>query len=315
MSFTIGSISDARIDGTDAYDLLLFALTGESRGWFFPERFRESAAPAWAIVRRNEQLANDGLEGEIAQRLPRVVQLSGEVFESQLATFLARVPGDVRIFVDVSCMTRSDMGRVFSALLASSSFDRARIKLVVGYSIAKFCEPQSELGLNEDIRPINAAFAGWPDNAVSATALIIGLGYELGKADGACEYFDAGENWVFFPESPIVEYDRLVAKNNRQILDRAERQKRVFRYRVDQPAAALSQLAALVADQVGLVNPVVLPFGPKIFFALSLVVAAAYRDVGVWHATGDTDLPSQDHFPSDHACAFEVELVANRDVG
>jgi hypothetical protein len=309
MSFAIGSIADTSVDGTGAYDLLLFALTGESRGWCLPERFRENTAPAWAIVRQNDSLVREGLVEEISQRFPGVVQLTGEAFEQQLSTFLSRVPGDIKVFVDVSCMTRSDMGRVFGALLAPSSFQRARLKLVVGYSIAEFSEPPEELSLNEDIRPINASFAGWPDNAVSATALIVGLGYEPGKADGACEYFDAGENWVFFPESPIPSYDEVVSRNNRQLLERAERQSRVFRYRVDKPGAALSQLASLVADQVGLVNPVVLPFGPKIFFAISLVVAAAYRDVGVWHATGDTDLPAKDHLPSEYASAFEVELI------
>lgn len=55
-------------------------------------------------------------------------------------------------------------------------------------------------------------------------------------------------------------------------------------------------------------NPVLLPFGPKIFFAISLLVASVYREVGVWHVTGDSELPDFQHVPSAHIPAFRVEL-------
>ena len=55
---------------------------------------------------------------------------------------------------------------------------------------------------------------GRPTNATASTSLIVGLGYERDKASGACEYFDAGETWVFVPQSSIGDYESTVVKNS-----------------------------------------------------------------------------------------------------
>lgn len=85
---------------------------------------------------------------------------------------------------------------------------------------------------------------------------------------------------------------------------------RAINYRVDEPSQAFGQLAAMVTSILPRMNPVLLPFGPKIFFALSLLMAAVYREVGVWHVTGDADLPDTAHAASDHIVSLQVEVSA-----
>lgn len=137
---------------------------------------------------------------------------------------------------------------------------------------------------------------------------MVGLGYEKNKASGACEYFDAGETWVFVPQSAVGAYEAAVVGNNEDLLARARRRDHVTAYCVERPTETFGLLAGTVSRVVPKMNPVLLPFGPKVFFALSLLVAAVYREAGVWHVTGDSNLPDTPHQPSIHVSAFRVKL-------
>jgi hypothetical protein len=210
------------------------------------------------------------------------------------------------VFIDVSCMPRPVMASAFEAVFAASA-DRT-LRLDVGYVLAEYEEPPATLPPNEDIRPINNWFAGWPSDATAPTVLVVGLGYERAKAEGACEFFDASETWVFEPRSPIKAYDRAVVENNQAMLERARRREKAIPYRVDRPSEMFSQLATVVSSVLPRANPVLLPFGPKIFFAVSLLVAAAYEEAGVWHVTGDADIPTVGGLASDYIIALRVNL-------
>jgi len=198
------------------------------------------------------------------------------------------------------------MATAFQAILDAG--DRKMVRMDVLYVLAEYTPPPTQLPPNEDIRPINDWFAGWPTNATASTSLVVGLGYERDKASGACEYFDASETWVFVPQSAIEDYQAAVEGNNEVLLARARRRDLSATYRVERPTETFGLLASTISRIVPEMNPVLLPFGPKIFFALSLLVASVYREAGVWHVTGDSELPDVPHAPSTHAPAFRVEL-------
>jgi len=211
-----------------------------------------------------------------------------------------------RIAIDISCMSRPTMAAAFQAVLESA--EQRPVLMDVLYVVAEFTAPPNVLPPNEDIRPISDWFAGWPTNATASTSLVVGLGYERDKASGASEYFDASETWVFVPQSSIGAYEAAVVGNNEDLLARARRRDHVTIYRVERPTETFGLLAGAVSRIVPKMNPVLLPFGPKVFFALSLLVAAIYREAGVWHVTGDSNLPDTPHQPSSHVSAFRVEL-------
>src|SRR5690606_21259442 len=139
---------------------------------------------------------------------------------------------------------------------------------------------------NEDICPVSSFFAGWPNNASATTSLIIGLGYEREKAEGACEYFDASDAWLFTPKSPITQYDEEVYINNKALIERLNRKNRILNYSVCAPAATFGELVSLILETSPKFNIVILPFGPKIFYMLSLIAATVYREIGIWNVTG-----------------------------
>jgi len=67
-------------------------------------------------------------------------------------------------------------------------------------------------------------------------------------------------------------------------------------------------LVSVASNMVTRFNPVILPFGPKIFFALSLIVAEMYNEIGIWYVTGDMTSNYQKFEASDHIIAFQIEL-------
>lgn len=301
---TVRRMYDIKAEDSRGADLFIFGRTKEPRGQHMLSVVGGHGHARWEI-RQTEP------------GLPDTASVSGAVVDvgvDQLGTTLAKwietcgikAP---RIAIDISCMSRPTMAAAFQAVLESA--EQRPVWLDVLYVVAEFTSPPDFLPPNEDIRPINDWFAGWPTNATASTSLVVGLGYERDKASGASEYFDAGETWVFVPQSAIGAYEEAVIGNNADLLARAKRRDHVTNYRVECPTEAFGLLAGAVSRIVPKMNPVLLPFGPKVFFALSLLVAAIYREAGVWHVTGDSKLPDTPHQPSPHVSAFRVELGRN----
>ncbi|WP_313457147.1 hypothetical protein [Stenotrophomonas sp.] len=310
MRVSVDSVYDEGQVDFSKFDLVILSITGESRGWLVSDKIRGTNAQVWALARRNENLTSINLEMEIERRIPSAAIVLAQSFASTLSAFMANAPQSIRIFIDVSCMTRKDMALAFDEIFSTERDDVRSITVSLGYVISKFVPPESLGCHNEDIRPISPRFAGWPSDPYAPTSVVMGLGYEAAKAEGANEYFDAQETWVFFPRSPIKEFDDEVLKNNKQMVDRASRESKLVYYPVDKPMESFFYLNSLVQDLTERSNLLILPFGPKIFAAIAMLVAIANPSVGVWHATGDTDLPADDHEASDHFVTMEVTFSA-----
>lgn len=298
---TVRRMYDIGVEEARGADLFIFGRTKEPRGQHMVSTVGIQSTTRWEI-RQSEPGVSYGAvtNGD-----------STDIGVDQLGATLAKwieISGitSPRIAMDISCMSRPTMAAAFQAVLQAA--EQRSVWMDVLYVVAEFTAPPDLLPPNEDIRPINDWFAGWPTNATASTSLVVGLGYEKNKASGACEYFDAGETWVFVPQSAIGAYEAAVVSNNEELLARARRRDHVTTYCVERPSETFGLLAGTVSRVVPKMNPVLLPFGPKVFFALSLLVAAVYREAGVWHVTGDSNLPEKPHQPSSHVSAFRVEL-------
>lgn len=296
-----------------SFDLVVLAITGESRAWHVADKLHGVGAKVWALARKNEHLTTNELNDEISLRVPSASVVLAQSFASTLSAFLNSSKGKVRIFIDVSCMTRKDMAVAVDEIFSADRKHLDGISITLGYVISKFTPPAVAGCHNEDIKPLSPRFAGWPSDPYAPTSIVLGLGYEAAKAEGANEYFDAQETWVFFPQSPIVDFDLEVEKNNRQMVSRARRETRLISYPVERPLETFFYLKSLVQDLSQRSNLLILPFGPKIFAAISLIVAVLNPSVGVWHATGDTDLPVDDHEASEHFVALEVDFLIGKE--
>lgn len=298
---TVLQMLDIAPDEARSADLFIYGHTLDPRGLYMLSTVGPSAAQRWEI-RQVENNVKDLRNSDSCT----AIEIGVEFLPSALGTWIANFEGKPRIAIDISCMPRPTMAAVFQAIFEAG--DRKMVRLDVLYVLAEYTPPPAQLPPNEDICPINDWFAGWPTNATASTSLVVGLGYERDKASGACEYFDANETWVFVPQSSILDYQSTVEANNEVLLARALRRDLAATYHVERPTETFGLLASKVSQIVSKMNPVLLPFGPKIFFALCLLVASVYREAGVWHVTGDSDLPDVPHVASAHTPAFRVEL-------
>lgn len=213
--------------------------------------------------------------------------------------------GAASIFVDVSCLSRQQMGAIFSEIkrLARSG----PVDLQIGYSLAHYVKPTAQWSSSiRRIAPVNDEFAGWtaaPDNPIE---LIVALGYEKGKAIGAAEYLEPGDTWLFVPTSPEEKYLEEVQEQNKDLLQ--ELNDKQMQYGVMEPVDAYHSLLSLVRGTRRTARPILLPFGPKVFFALSLLVAMIVEEAAVWFVDGENTSSTDQGQPSPHAVILSCRI-------
>jgi len=209
------------------------------------------------------------------------------------------------IHIDVSCLSRAAIGRLFAEIKNVSA--KKPVDLSVYYSLACFSPPPEEwAGQNRTVEPLNHTFSGWTSAPDLPVNVIVGLGYEKGKALGAVEYLEPHERWVLIPNSPETKYLEKVTQHNIELM-KGEYVKRLM-YEVLRPADTFLSLHSLLSGLSATSRPVLFPFGPKIFFATSLVVAMSMENVSVWHVPGEHDDELSGREPSPYAAIFRCRI-------
>lgn len=228
----------------------------------------------------------------------QVEQLSCSSACETVRTLARDTNGVASILIDLSCLARQHIGALFAAV--KDLANDGPVELQIAYSLARFVKPPVHWSTAiRRIAPVNSEFAGWtalPDNPVE---LVIALGYEKGKAIGAAEYLEPGDTWLFVPTSPEEKYLREVQVQNKELL--LERKTRQLEYEVLSPVDAYHTLLSLVRGMRNVARPILLPFGPKIFFGLSLLVAMVIDEAAVWFVDGENTSSSDMSQPSLHS--------------
>lgn len=246
-----------------------------------------------------------------SQRRQRVEQLTCAAACDAIRMLGRDADGTASILIDLSCLSRQHIGGLFAAVK-----DLARqgpVEVQIAYSLARYVKPPVQWSTAiRRIAPVNSEFAGWtaaPDNPIE---LVIALGYEKGKAIGAAEYLEPGDTWLFVPTSPEEKYLREVQVQNKELL--LERQTKQLEYEVMSPVDTYHALLSLVRGMRNVARPILLPFGPKIFFGLSLLVAMVIDEAAVWFVDGENTSSSDMGQPSLHAvimCCRIEPLIAS----
>lgn len=197
----------------------------------------------------------------------------------ELKLYLNNFEESLVLVIDISCMPREYMAEIL-ALISSAKIKE--VELITLYALASFSPPSSESVINEAIEPVHQRFAGWSTPDSKPTSLILGLGYEPDRAEGASEFFEPSDQWVFVPRSPVTEFFDEVAQNNKALLFEVGN-RHVVEYSVLDPSLTFAQLEMVIGLLLDKTNPVLLPFGPKIFFFLCLIQCLQHPKIGVWH--------------------------------
>lgn len=234
--------------------------------------------------------------------------LSMEVSRAELLNSLSKhftdngLPREqISIAVDISLLSRKLIANLFATIFHLAS--KTNVELFVFYGLAEYSPPDaSDLVSNNYVRPIDPLFSGWAKPGLPVLT-IVGLGYEENKALGAVEYLESAESVVFIPESIEKQYESDVLSKNEILLKRVPESNKI-RYPVDDPAKLIFKLDSLISGYKAANKVVLFPFGPRIFFACSLIATIASPEASVWGVSGEDETirPRDDRACKQYVC-------------
>jgi hypothetical protein len=211
-----------------------------------------------------------------------VFECSDAEFEDSLRCKV-ELKGVTDILVDVSSFSRFRIAALMAYFTDCEPEQPFRIHFL--YAVAAFSKPNIKSQPVLETAPIHSHFAGWPTDPGEPLSCIVGLGYEEGKAIGAIEFLEAGPVWLFRPIGWDGRFIRWVDKVNADLLSHIP-QSRVFDYALASPFSAYRRLDSLVKGLCNGGRVAILPFGPKLFSVLALLVSLAHpRDVSIWRVS------------------------------
>lgn len=203
---------------------------------------------------------------------------------------------DIRAWVSSIVTSRSPA----SVALDCSSFSRGRLaQIMLGlcdaavthafdidflYAPAEYAPYTDMEEAIESAGPVAREFAGRALSADDPLVVAVGLGYEPQRAIGVVEYLDPVEARGFAPHGSDRRFDQDVDEANRLLW--TDPRFRAVDYTVMEPFAAFLSLESFVHRNSGASRVVVVPFGPKIFAVLALVVGLLHPEVcSVWRVS------------------------------
>ncbi|CAG9170812.1 hypothetical protein [Cupriavidus pinatubonensis] len=192
----------------------------------------------------------------------------------------------VKIEIDVSCLNRFRLAHLIDAVRCMEVKSAA---VNFHYCLAEYTPPIEDAAPIVTVEPVIPQFSGWTTRPDRPPAAIVGLGYETNKAIGVVDHLEINNaTWAFYPVSPIPEYHDSLQQANESLLRLIQTDGRCRPYEVGQPAKLFQEVNSLVHMLRTNFNIVLIPFGPKLFALVVLLVGCMHDDVGVWRVSSDS---------------------------
>lgn len=210
------------------------------------------------------------------------------------------------VTLDISCLPRGEQGSIFTAIgEIANSID---VQLGIGYSLSRYSPPPEKWARSiTPVEPVHPNFAGWGDPQLPIH-VVVGLGYEAGKAFGSVQFLEPSKCTPLMPVSPEERFLGAVKNKNSDFL---KRYPNPLYYEVMQPARTYLSLESLLSGTLRDHRAILLPFGPKILFSLSLLAGLVHPEAAIWYVKGEDYLQSDKGSPSGHASLFVCDLTVN----
>ncbi|PMM55438.1 transcription elongation factor GreB [Vibrio lentus] len=196
----------------------------------------------------------------------------------------SRLDDVTKLSIDISLIDRKSLADIFAIIARMAIEHTYEVKVI--YSLAKYTPPSGKVHPNNNVKPVSHFFSGWSNRPGMPVLSIVGLGYERDKAIGAIEFLESSEALLYIPQSLEEEYFSDVLKVNRRLLD-SSGENNQFLYQLESPTETIYSLDSVISANKNKYKIVLLPFGPKIFYALSLLSCIPHPEVSVWYVSGE----------------------------
>lgn len=291
------------------FDLLIAASGYETRCAFLSQRVHSSR------YKRKVVLAFKERKGEISRPVNDLIfdKLGFETVEASLCSDF-----EIRRVLDNFCETINS--NEANILIDYSSMPKLWYEAIIQYFIEN--EPQtkkmnvwfsytpSEYAESKTVR--NKYFLKDIPGGLSSKpkALIIGLGYEKGRAEELAVKLKSDATYSFYSD-PAVDprfVDELI-ENNKDILNRLETGK-VLTYPIQDLNFINSSLTHLCVDLRLKYQVVLAPIGPKPFTLMCFLLNARYPDIKIWRFSSEVPKEVYDRKPHGELLVYKVHFTS-----
>ncbi|KAB2824222.1 transcription elongation factor GreB [Aliivibrio finisterrensis] len=236
------------------------------------------------ITKRGQKRDAISFIGEAEFQSIQVFSFDDDIVEVLRQT--SKSDGSTKIAIDISLIDRKSLAELFSIVARMAMVYSYEIRII--YTLAEYSPPSGEAHPNNDVKPVSNFFSGWSNRPGMPILSVVGLGYERDKAVGAVEFLESSEAFLYIPQSKEDKYYTDVIRENSRLMGAYPESNR-FSYELESPTETIYSLDSVISANKNKYKIVLLPFGPKIFYALSLLSSIAHPEVSVWYVSGENE--------------------------
>lgn len=225
-----------------------------------------------------------------------------EVFLREIVSLL--LTHNDRFSLDVSSLDREKIARILQAFFFHAK-EGCSLRMV--YYPSCFYEPERRLEEVTSFGPVTPAFIGVTDLACSNTKLILGAGFEYGRAVSAIDLLEPSETFCYYPAGTDPRFEIAIRDNNLDFSFLGPGDQ-LLAYDLLDPRSLFFDLMSSLSNFIEVGNVIILPLGPKIFAAVSIVAALCHHPhVMVWrHSVKQKRAMDRDIVASGERVCFTV---------
>ncbi|WP_439501573.1 hypothetical protein [Aminobacter ciceronei] len=214
---------------------------------------------------------------------------------------------DIDVLLDVSSCSRSVMA---IALLTFANVLGERGRVTCAYALSAFDSPPDGELPSHISEPVVGDLSGWSDDLSRPPCAVIGLGFEPGRALGCIDYLEIPEVRLFMPRGVDRRFESAVHDANSVLIDEAS-ENALLPYDVLDASTSYQKLESLIHGLLPKYRPVLIPLGPKIFAALSIILAIKLHPlICVWRTSSGAVAEAIDRHASGEIAVFTTKLTA-----
>jgi hypothetical protein len=195
-----------------------------------------------------------------------------------------KIKKPINCFLDITVMSRYRLAFILSFLI--DHLEKTST-ITIGYEISDFYDAPKGLSPIRKIGPILNSLSGSLSDINLPSAIVLGLGYELGKGIGISNYLDTESTFLFIPQGKDSRFEESVMQNNQSLISETPSNHKFF-YDITNPYKTYLELRETMSAILQCYRPVLVPLGPKIMAALSVILGKEFSpQLPVWRVSSE----------------------------
>lgn len=269
--FSIEEFNSPLQDIMGSVDLFVYAVGFEQRSSHFVDIAHRFPAQFAAVVYENHKTHGHSMQNQrkFKERGHDKLGPSERQILSYFVDFVKNKERPQSIVVDISCLDRSSLSMIVMCILASI---RTSDNLYVIYTPNDFLPPDVDFPPMQYFGPAIPQVSGNVGNTKHNRCLIMGLGYEYGSSLNVLEQLEPSVTYLYRPIGYDTRFIESVAEANFNY-DFGETNVHIDDYYLGDMVSVYRDLSSIVLALKHDMTITLVPFGPKIFSFVCLLIA------------------------------------------